>query len=287
MTGSGETEFHSRRPLASLRQRLTALPDAERRVAEAVLADAAMAARESVGELAARAGSSPATVVRLARRLGLPGYSALRLALAEEVGWSHHFGHHDAGEPAGSSALQRALGDDSRSLQEAAQAVDGAAFDAAVDHVVAAAELLAVGVGASAALAELAAFRFTALGLPSSMVRDPLEQQLRAQVLRESTVCLAISHTGASRATVGAAKAASEGGAPVIAVTTFARSPLADLADVALVSGYARPGDTELFANRVVHLSLLGALHEAVAARRPDLAPRSRRAAELVTRQQL
>jgi DNA-binding MurR/RpiR family transcriptional regulator len=287
MSERGETQFRTDRPLASLRRGLTALPDAERRVAEAVLAEATLASRESVGELAARAGSSPATVVRLAHRLGLAGYSALRLALAEEVGWSQHFGHHAIGEPAGSSALRRALEDDSRSLREAAQAVDDATFDAAVDHVAAAAELLAVGVGASAALAELAAFRFTALGLPSSMVRDPLEQQLRAQVVRDGTVCLAISHTGASRATVEAARAASGAGAPVVAVTTFARSPLADLADVALVTGYARPGETELFANRVVHLSLIGALHEAVASRRPDLSSRSRRAAALVTRQQL
>jgi DNA-binding MurR/RpiR family transcriptional regulator len=42
--------------------------------------------------LAARAAVSPATMVRLSRRLGYTGYAALKLAIAQEAGRADQFG---------------------------------------------------------------------------------------------------------------------------------------------------------------------------------------------------
>jgi DNA-binding MurR/RpiR family transcriptional regulator len=47
---------------------------------------------DSVGRLAARAAVSPATMVRLSRRLGYTGYAALKLAIAQEAGRADQFG---------------------------------------------------------------------------------------------------------------------------------------------------------------------------------------------------
>src|SRR5690625_398828 len=65
------------------------LPDlrpSERRVAEAVMADPAAVARESITALAQRCRTSAPTVVRFAKRLGLAGYPQLKLALAKDAG---------------------------------------------------------------------------------------------------------------------------------------------------------------------------------------------------------
>lgn len=55
-----------------------ALPPAERRVAELVLADPSLAAFATVAELGRRAHTSGATVVRLAGRLGYEGWVGLQ-----------------------------------------------------------------------------------------------------------------------------------------------------------------------------------------------------------------
>jgi DNA-binding MurR/RpiR family transcriptional regulator len=62
-----------------------ALPPAERRVAEVVLADPAVAAFATVAEVGRRAGTSGATVVRLADRLGYDGWVGLQGAARADV----------------------------------------------------------------------------------------------------------------------------------------------------------------------------------------------------------
>ncbi|MET0903941.1 MAG: MurR/RpiR family transcriptional regulator [Acidimicrobiales bacterium] len=65
--------------------RATSLPPAERRVAEVVLTDPSVAAFLTVAELGRRAGTSGATVVRLADRLGYEGWVGLQHAARAEV----------------------------------------------------------------------------------------------------------------------------------------------------------------------------------------------------------
>src|SRR5262245_18235565 len=72
--------------LARVRTRLPELSDALQRVAELILTDPAGAARSTIVELAERSETSPATVTRFCRALGLDGYADLRLAIAGETG---------------------------------------------------------------------------------------------------------------------------------------------------------------------------------------------------------
>lgn len=62
------------------------LSPAERRVVEAVLAEPSRIAFGTVAELATRSGTSGATVVRVARRLGYEGFRELQVAAQDELG---------------------------------------------------------------------------------------------------------------------------------------------------------------------------------------------------------
>jgi DNA-binding MurR/RpiR family transcriptional regulator len=255
-------------PSAQLRARLAGLPDAERRVAEFLLAQPIAAGYDSVGRLAERAGVSPATVVRLSRRLGYAGYAALKLAIAHEAGRADQFGY--GRSQAGSSAHlhERVMADDAHSIRGGARAIDPAAFEDAQAAISGAEHVTFVGVGASAALAALATFRFAALGVRATSAMDALVQHLQADTLRPGDVCVAISHTGESRDTIDAATAASQAGAITIGVTSSAGSPLTHAVQIALVCADQHdPAARELFANPVGIVSALGALHAGVAAR--------------------
>ncbi|HZY07265.1 MAG TPA: hypothetical protein VFE69_05950, partial [Ilumatobacteraceae bacterium] len=63
----------------------TSLTNAERRVAEVVLANPQLVAFGTVADLAESAGSGAATVVRLATKLGFEGFSALQASIQQDL----------------------------------------------------------------------------------------------------------------------------------------------------------------------------------------------------------
>src|SRR3954466_12620615 len=63
----------------------TSLTNAERRVAEVVLANPQLVAFGTVADLAEGAGSGAATVVRLATKLGFEGFSALQASIQQDL----------------------------------------------------------------------------------------------------------------------------------------------------------------------------------------------------------
>jgi len=64
------------------------MPSAVARVAEYLLEDPQAPLTLSIGELAEKAGASPATVTRFCRTIGYPGYVELRVGIATDVGRS-------------------------------------------------------------------------------------------------------------------------------------------------------------------------------------------------------
>jgi RpiR family transcriptional regulator, carbohydrate utilization regulator len=270
MVRSREILLQTVRPSTRLRSELGRLPDAERRVAELVLGGPGEAMHDSVGQLAGRAGVSPATVIRLSRRIGYDGFAALKIAIAQETGSANHFGH-PVPEGGSSAALHiRVMAADAESIQRAARSVETGRFARSRMAIVDAHEVLFAGVGGSTALAALAAFRFSALGVRTSAPMDVLSQHLRAATLSAGDVCVAISHTGESKDTIEIATTANQARATTVAITSFAGSPLTEAADIALVCGdEIDTAAQELFANPVALVSVLGALHADVSAHLP------------------
>ena len=68
-----------------VRQHLTRFTDAERRVAQALLADYPVAGLETVARFAKRAGTSSPTILRFVSRLGFHTYADFQNALHEEI----------------------------------------------------------------------------------------------------------------------------------------------------------------------------------------------------------
>ena len=91
-------------------------------------------------------------------------------------------------------------------------------------------------------------------------------QHVVAQLLAPGDVCLAVSHTGSTQETLAAFRAAAAAGATAIALTSFVRSPITELADLVLVAGSQEiTFRVEAVASRLAHLAVLDALLVAVA----------------------
>lgn len=280
MAKSERVEAGRGRPvLAHLRAMLPSLQPSDARVARAILEDPEAAMYRSVSEVAQIADTSTATVVRCAQKLGFRGFHDLKLALAQERG---AFGAARTSTPnAGheASVLAQVAATGGQTVRDAAAMVDPEAFEAAVDALHAAGRLLFIGVGTSAPLAQDAGYRFRCIGLGAEAPADVHVQHVAASLLGPTDVCFAISHTGATRETLQAVESARAAGATTIALASFLRSPLTEVAGIVLTAGTREVSfRLEAMASRLAHMAVIDSLLVAVADRDPE---RSQRALDL------
>lgn len=275
----------SRRPSASafeggvlprIRSLMPSLSPSDARVARAVLDDPAGAVTATADALARRAKTSPSTVVRCCQRMGFRGYRHLQVTLAGEARAQplHHGDIADA-DPMG-TVLLKVFAAAAHTVAEGVRTVDHDRFEKAVTAIAGARQVLFVGVGTSAPLAQDAAYRFRTIGVQADAPPDVHVQHVASRLLRRGDVCVAITHTGATRETVMTLRAARDVGATTIAVTSFARSSISRYADMVLVSGGPEQSFRhEAMASRLAHLCLLDALYVAVAMRSQAAARRA------------
>ncbi|MEO3943365.1 MurR/RpiR family transcriptional regulator [Paenarthrobacter nicotinovorans] len=269
-----ECEIGAGEVAARLRIVFPQLSTSDRRIADVLLTQPAVVVRSSVSEVAELVGVSAATVVRACRRFGFEGFQDVKISIAQDL---VRTGEAEAEGPTGlldesassGEVLRRILGAGSQGLADAQMTVDEEHFMAAVETLAPSPQILFLGGGSSSCVAADAAYWFTAIGKLAFAPSDPMSQHLGARHLPAGGVCVAISHSGAFKQTVDAARIAKEAGATVIAVTSFAKSPLTEVSDIALVSGGRSLGyRLEASAGRLVHLTVVDALRIAVALRR-------------------
>lgn len=223
----------------ALRGQLDWLQPAQRRVAEAILADPVRAVGCSIGQLAEQADTSAATVIRLCRSLGLDGYPELRLALAQEEGRRGELpapqGDISEGDDLTSVVLKIAEAD-VMAVRDTAAEIDIATLEAVIDVLVDARRIDIYGVGASAIVAADLAQKLTRIGRHAQAFTDAHIGLTSAALLGPGDVAFAISHSGATDDTLDMMLTAQRTGATVVALTNSAAAPMAKQADHVLLT---------------------------------------------------
>jgi DNA-binding MurR/RpiR family transcriptional regulator len=253
--------------------RAAELPPAERRVAEVVLADPGAAAFATVAELGRRAGTSGATVVRLAERLGYEGWVALQAEAREGLGQQLRPATERIREAARGDVLTQTADREAANVRRTLAAVDRDDFAAAV-------ALLAdlergVHVLAGDAEAGIGRFLTDSLDLLRPGVQPlrgsaPSVARSLAHAARRD-VLLVVDLRRYERWVLEAVDQASRAGLVVIAITDSVLSPLAQPATVAFTVTAEGAGP---FDSHVGTLALVNALASGVARklRRPAAA---------------
>lgn len=243
-----------------------ALPPAERRVAEVVVADPGLAAFATVAELGARAGTSGATVVRLADRLGYDGWVGLQAAARAGLDQQLRPATERIREVGRGDVLEQTAIREAENVHRTLAAVDRAAFDATVGRL--ADPKRAVFVLAGDAEAGIGQFLADALDLLRPGVQrvsgSPTEVGRRLAHARRGDVVVAIDLRRYERWVLDAAALGVGAGAIVVAVTDSVLSPLAQQATASFVVTAEGAGP---FDSHVGTLALVNALASGVARR--------------------
>lgn len=264
--------------LGRLRSQLPEFTGALQRVAEQVLADPAAAARATIVELAERSGTSPATVTRFCRALGFEGYADLRLSIAGETGraaraagWTVDIGREIQPTDPLERVLSQIMAADTRALAETAALLDLGSVERAADAVAAAQRVDIYGISGSALVGAELQLCLHRIGLASWSWTDVHNGLASAALLRTGDVAIGISHSGQTRETIEMLAEASSSGATTIALTSSPRSPLAEVADIALVHAMqATTFRPDALSGRHPQLVVLDLLYIAVAQRTHD-----------------
>ena len=212
------------------------LPPAERRVAEVVLRSPEAVAFGTVARVAELAGTSGASVVRFATRLGFPGFSSLQAAVQRAIGQQLRPAVERIRADTGPDVVAAALPVEVGNVERTLAAVDTASFEAAVDLLATRPRVLVMAGEAEAGVGAMLAG-----GL--SLVREGVEQLGGSDVAvaRRLATCggdaalVAIDMRRYERWVVEHAARAASAGAAVVAVTDSLLSPLAERAAVTFV----------------------------------------------------
>ena len=212
--------------IASTNERLT---PTERRIAEAVLDDPMLLTFGTVSGLADRVGTSRASIVRFANKLGFEGYSELQQSIRDEVSQqltspSHRVRHQDESAAPVHFKIEGAL-------HAAFDALDDACLEAMAAPIVTAANVWILSGETSMAGAH-------ALHSGLSMIRPNVRLVQEHSTGRElcgalqGDVAVVFDFSRYRRNSVVAARTLSDLGVTIVAITDGPLSPLSSLTDI-------------------------------------------------------
>lgn len=227
----------------------------------------------SMREQARRAGIAPATLTRLAKRLGLHGYDGVRKIYADVVRQrpDNYRGRAeellDRRDSEGDTALvQDIFASLTRHLQILSLAEASERFTAAADLIASADRVFCLGLRSSFAVAFIFHYVRSLFGSNSVLVDGSGGRDIDAlRAIKREDALLAVSVNRYVRHTIEATKFAKDRGARIVAVTDSELSPLVALADEAILVRTETPSFFHTMAPAFAAVECLAAL---VAARR-------------------
>lgn len=258
--------------LIRLRGLYPSLRAALRKVADVALARPELAIYASVNEVAAAAGVSEATVMRLCRLLGFRGFQDFKIALARELVTPLQRLHEEVseGDDAG-TIVHKVFQANLAALQDTLAVLDVEAMAQAAQWLLSARLILLIGVGTSGPIVADAGNKFFRLGLLVRAVTDAHLMMMAAALLTPADVLLAVSHSGSTQDTAETAKTAKNAGAKVICITNNSLSPLTKTADLVLVTASRETRfRQEAMASRLCQTSIIDSLYTLMALARPE-----------------
>lgn len=216
-------------------------------------------------------GISESTVVRFADRVGYAGYPEFQRALEECVrGKLSDLQKMDAkyGNSTQSEVLASVIAADIEKLQHTIEHLEPAAFESAVETILAADTIYIMGLRSNEPLAEFLHFylnmvRGGVVLLKTTSVSETFEQMIR---INEKDCFIGISFPRYSMRTLKAMEFASDRNAKVIAVTDSANSPICLYSSCNLL---ARSDMVSIVDSLVAPLSVINALVVALCLRSP------------------
>lgn len=212
------------------------LKSAERKAVDYLLAEPESFAKDTIVEVAAKAGCSEATLVRLGYRLAFGGYSELKASILKaDMGEDLKCLYEGIEEEDDTfSVMSKVMKSSIQAIDDTTSLINPQAYQEAVDAIVSAGTLQLTGIGDAAVVAMSGYYKFFRLGMNVHFSQDYDVGLMMATQLKKGDVLLAVSHSGTTKTTLNTLRCAKERDATAIAITNCPFSPIGKHADILL-----------------------------------------------------
>lgn len=239
------------------------LKTAEKNGADYLLENPEKVIDMGIVDFAREAGCSEATIVRLSKKLGYDGFPELKKDFQKYLHSENYYEYENITKNDSPFAVLKKVFESSVSaIQDTLELIDPQEFEAAVEAIIGAENIMFCGVGDAAAVAMEAYQRFVRIGQKCSFSFDSDVQLILASQLKPGDVFIAISHSGRSKTVVEVLKAAKDKGATAISITNFPVSPLSKTSDIILRTAvFLKSAGGEVMAKRLTALCIIESLY--------------------------
>jgi RpiR family carbohydrate utilization transcriptional regulator len=258
--------------ISQIRKAIPDMRKSEVKVANYVLENMDAVIHMRIVDLAQEAQVSEPTVVRFCRALGLSGFQAFKVLLAQSNTSIHGIGQFAITETDNSSDIVKKIFDTSvTQIMKVRNYLDEQQISRAVEALTKSKRVEFYGFGASGAVAMDAMHKFFRLQFSSVAYSDPHMQSMSAVTLQKDDVVVAISQSGRTKDLLHAMSIAKQQGARVISLSP-PNTPVSNLADLPIHVHINE--DTDVFTpmtSRITHLLVIDCLAVGVAQKKgPD-----------------
>jgi RpiR family carbohydrate utilization transcriptional regulator len=220
-----------------IKRKYPSLHDAERRVADYVLAHPSEVTQMSMADLSTKTGTSDATVMRMCKSVGQSGFYQLKISIAMDL---NSIGGSPSkmaeGETGDVVSFVNAIGD---AISGISRYITQDGIDKCVDIIKDAGRVYTFGWGNTNVIAADFAHRLLRFG-KHSFNSDNLEFMMRSIILADpGDAFVAVSHSGNSIYTNDCMRLAKENGLRCILITGSLHSEATELADLTIATGAA------------------------------------------------
>ena len=206
----------------------------ERALADHIVRDADSVVMKTITELAGESDSfSTASITRFCKKIGLSGYSELRLELAKEMATDNARRQIVAdGENLVPGLVSTVVDASASAINDMKYVLSDDVIKKAVHEILSASSITLAGIGASALVAQDLRQKLLRLGIRSLFDADQDVVKVTLSSGRSKDLLIAISYSGTTRETLDAVNIAKENGMRVLAMTKKGDNPISEQADV-------------------------------------------------------
>ncbi len=250
-----------------IRTRYHVLSPTQKRIADFVLGHSDGVILLSLSQLADKCATSETTILRFLHKLGFDSYQVFRVRIAQDT--SNHSGQAIYEEIQVGDSLaqirQKVIMSTVNSIQDLDNLIPTEVLEQVAVLMAKAGRVLFCGLGASGVVAADAFHKFLRLGIDAACFNDTHFMNIACSHVGANTLVFVVSHSGESRDILEAAALAKKNQAKVVALTSYAHSTFAKLADYVLLSSTSETKfRSDAMSSRILQLVIIDILYVAV-----------------------
>lgn len=212
------------------------MSERENRIADYLIGGGREIADYSIGELAEKTGTSPATIVRFCKTIGYNGYAELKFHMQQRNMTIMGNDMAITAQDHINSMKQKAVEFSCNAIRDSIMHTEDEAFEKAISEIVKAKTVYFFGSGSASGVALVSTSLFLSLGIPAFTIQDSVLQLRSVSYLDKNAVVIGINYDGYMKDVGDVLMVAKKAGASTILITSCDDTLLCGYADTVLLT---------------------------------------------------